>query len=182
VIYIILQFAAAIAGALVAKLLLKDEGKAVDYAAVSVNPRVTDFGGFISELTGVFILMWTIMAAAVNPRASRAIAPWFIGAALGLGLMLFGPLSGAGLNPARSFGADLVAGEFNGFGTFLFVYVLGPILGAMLAGMFYTAIVLRPQAMAAGLDDVAIGPEGELVVGPDVGLERPGERPIDKLE
>src|SRR3954454_19849210 len=182
VIYLILQFAGAILGALVAKMLPKDEGKAVDYGAPSVNPRTTDFGGFISELIGTFILMWAIMAAAVNPRAPRSVAPWFIGAALGLGVMVFGPLSGGSLNPARAFGPDLVAGDFHGFGTFLFAYVLGPILGAMLAGTFYTAIVLRPQALAAGLEDVAIGPEGELEIGRDIGLERPGERPIDKLE
>src|SRR5947209_8743262 len=134
VIYIILQLAGAVAGALVAKALLVDEGRAVHYGAVAVNARVTDFGGFIGELIGTFALMWAIMASAVNPRAPRSVAPWVIGAALGLGVMVFGPLTGAGLNPARSFGPDLVSGHFDGFGTFLFVYVLGPLLGAGLAG------------------------------------------------
>src|SRR3954471_14176648 len=182
VIYILLQLAGAVAGALLAKAILKDEGDFVNYAAPSVNARVTDFGAFICELIGTFALMWAIMAAAVNPRAPRSVAPWGIGAALGMGVMVFGALTGAGLNPARSFGPDLVAGEFDGFGTFLFVYCLGPILGGMLAGTAYTAIVLRPQAMAAGLDDVAVGPEGGLIIARGEGLEHPGERPIDKLE
>src|SRR4051812_9766076 len=182
VIYILLQLAGAVAGALVAKAILKDEGDGVNYGAVAVNARVTDFGALICELIGTFALMWAIMAAAVNPRAPRSVAPWVIGATLGMAVMVFGALTGAGLNPARSFGPDLVAGEFDGFGTFLFVYVLGPILGGMLAGTSYTAIVLRPQALAAGLDDVAVGPEGGLVISPGEGLEHPGERPIDKLE
>ena len=181
-VYIILQLAGAVLGALVAKLILKDEGAFVNDGAVAISGRTTDFGGFICELTGTFALMWAIMAAAVNPRAPRAVAPWVIGAALGMAVMVFGALTGGSLNPARAFGPDLVAGEFGGFGTFLFVYVLGPILGGMLAGTAYTAIVLRPQALAAGLDDVAVGPEGGLIIAGGEGLEHPGERPIDKLE
>jgi MIP family channel proteins len=182
VIYILLQLAGGVAGALVARLILKDEGNAVNYGAPSVSDKVTDFGGFFCELIGTVALMFSIMAAAVNPRAPRSMAPWVIGATLGLALLIFGPLTGGSFNPARAFGPDLVSGDFDGFFRFLFVYCLGPILGGMLAGTFYTAIVLRPQALAAGLDDVAVGPEGELIIARDVGLEHPGERPIDKLE
>jgi MIP family channel proteins len=182
VIYILLQLAGGVAGALVAKAILKDEGNSLNYGAPAVSANTTDFGGFICELIGTFALLFAIMAAAVNPRAPRAVAPWVIGAALGLALMIFGPLTGGSFNPARAFGPDLVSGEFDGFGTFLFVYVLGPILGGMLAGTAYTAIVLRPQALTAGLDDVAVGPEGGLIIAPGEGLEHPGDRPIDKLE
>ena len=182
VIYILLQLAGGVAGALVVRAILKDEGNAAHYGAPAVNPATTDFGGFMSELLGTFALLFAIMAAAVNPRAPRAVAPWVIGAALGLALMVFGPVTGGSFNPARAFGPDLVSGHFDGFGTFLFVYCLAPILGGMLAGTTYTAIVLRPQALAAGVDDVAVGPEGELIIARDVGLEQPGERPIDKLE
>src|SRR4051794_34980782 len=116
VIYILLQLAGGVAGALVAKAILKDEGNAANYGAPGVNPRTTDFGAFICELIGTFTLMWAIMASAVNPRAPRAVAPWVIGAALGLGLFVFGPLSGGSMNPARAFGPDLVSGDFGGFG------------------------------------------------------------------
>ena len=181
-IYILLQLAGAVAGAFVAKLLLKDEGAAVHYGAPAVSANLTKFGGFVGEMIGTFALMWAIVAAAVNPRGPRAMAPWIIGAALGLALFVFGPLTGGSMNPARAFGPDLVSGHFDGFGTFLLVYVLGPIVGAGLAGAFYTVIVLRPQALAAGVEDVAVGPQGELIIGRDVGLDQPGERPIDKLE
>jgi glycerol uptake facilitator protein len=181
-IYVILQLAGAVAAALLAKALLNDEGDFVNYAAPQVGDMLTTLGGFISEFIGTFILMFAIMAAAVNPRAPKAWAGFMIGAALGLGVMVFGPLEGASFNPARAFGPDLVSGEFGGVGTFLFVYVLGPILGALAAGMAYTALVLRPQAEEYGAEDVAVGPEGGLIVEPGAGRRQPGERPIDKLD
>ena len=181
-IYVIVQLAGAVAAALVAKALLTDEGDFVHYGAVAVSPHTTKFGGFICEVIGTFTLMWAIMAAAVNPRAPRAWAGFMIGAALGLGVMAFGFLSGAGFNPARAFGPAIVSGEFGGVGTFLIVYIVGPLVGGLLAGTGYTAVVLRPQAAEYGITDVAVGPEGELIVERDIGRERPGTRPIDKLD
>ena len=181
-IYVVLQLAGATAAALVAKALLTDEGAFVNYGAPAVGPALTDFGGFICEVIGTFMLMFAIMAAAVNPRAPKAWAGFTIGATLAFGVMTFGALEGASFNPARAFGPDIVSGEFGGIGTFLFVYVLGPIIGALAAGMAYTALVLRPQADEYGVQDVAVGPEGELILGRDVGREHPGERPIDKLD
>jgi MIP family channel proteins len=182
-IYIVLQLAGAVAAALVAKALLTDEGDFVNYGAPGVSPQTTDFGAFIAELIGTFVLMWAIMSAAVNPRAPRAWAPLVIGISLGLAVLALGPLTGGSFNPARAFGPEMVAGEFfDELGTFVFVYWLGPILGALLAGTAYTGLVLQPQARELGLEDVAVTPEGDLEIGKDVGLESPGERPIDKLE
>jgi aquaporin Z len=47
------------------------------------------------------------------------------------------PISGASMNPARSFGPDLVSADFTGY----WVYVAGPLLGAALAVGF--AYILR---------------------------------------
>jgi aquaporin NIP len=85
---------------------------------------------------------------------SSAIA---IGGTVGLDAIFGGPVTGASMNPARSFGPALVGSAFGGGGTFLFVYVLGPIVGALLAGVGYHALVLQPRAL-------------------------PGRRPVDRLE
>jgi len=180
-IYVILQFAGAVAAALVARALLSNEGQAAHYGAVSLG-HTTKFGGFIGEAIGAFTLMWAVMAAAVNPRAPRAWAGLTIGAGLGLPVMVLGWVTSAGFNPARSFGPAIVADHWGGAGTWIFVWVLGPIVGAFIAGILYTALVLRPQAEELGLEQVAVGPEGDVLVGGGVGRERPGERPIDKLE
>jgi glycerol uptake facilitator-like aquaporin len=67
--------------------------------------------------------------------------------------MLFAPLTGAGFNPARWLGPAIVSGTWDD----ALVYILGPIIGAVLALALYTGIVLTPQ-------------------------ERLGERPIDVLD
>lgn len=153
VIYVLLQLSGAVAAALVARALLSDEVGAVDNAAPSINTGViTSFGGFAFELIGTFVLMWAIMGVAVNPRGHAEWAGLIIGASLGLAVFAIGPLTGGSFNPARWFGPSLVDGQWET----AWAYILGPIVGALLAGFGYKAIVLDPQG-------------------------RVGDRPIDKL-
>jgi MIP family channel proteins len=160
VIYVLLQLAGAVAAALVVKLTLTGSADATNYGATAVNDKFVsgNGGAFLAELLGTFALMWAIMGAAVNPRAEKSWAPLVIGGTLGFAVMAIGPITGAGLNPARAFGPALVGSAFDGAGTFLFVYVLGPAVGALLAGFLYELVVLQPRMLA------------------------PGERPVDKLE
>ena len=125
-IYIVAQFAGAVAGALLTKALLLDEGKAVNYGApvrVLAARRRRSCPGMVVEALGTFFLVWVIFGVAVNPRAAKEWAALAIGAALGMGVMVFAPLTGAGFNPARAFGPALVSGEWGGADTFLLVYV-----------------------------------------------------------
>jgi glycerol uptake facilitator protein len=183
-IYIVMQLIGAVIGAAIVKLLLTDEGGNVGYGAVAVGPQLDGKAslGFLGELIGTFALMWAIMGTAVNPRAERSWAPLIIGGTLGAAVMCLGPLTGGGLNPARSFGPDLIAGNFDGFGTFLFAYCLGPILGALAAGFAYQTIVLEEQERLFGgrLVDADV-PPGRVPGEVEAALEGPGERPIDKL-
>jgi MIP family channel proteins len=146
-IYIVLQLIGAVLGALVCKLLLDDEGNAVNYGATAVSDQFLEgkvLSGFLAELIGTFALMWAIMGTAVNPQGNERTAPAVIGFTLGFAVMVIGPLTGAGLNPARAFGPGLI-GDFNGFGDFLVAFCLGPIVGALLAGALYQAIIIRGQ-------------------------------------
>ena len=93
------------------------------------------FPGMVVEALGTFFLVWVIVGVAVNPRATKEWAALAIGAALGMGVMVLAPLTGAGFNPARSFGPAIVSGEWSGgAGDFLLVYVTAPVLGALVAG------------------------------------------------
>lgn len=146
-IYVVLQLLGALAGAALAKLLLDDEGGAVGYGSLQVSDTFLDgrvLAGFLAELIGTFALMWAIMGVAVNPQGARDWAGFTIGAALGMAVMVLGPLSGAGLNPARAFG-PAVFGSFNGAADFVVAYVLGPLVGALLAGTVYSALILGPE-------------------------------------
>ena len=157
-IYVVVQLAGAVAGALLTKGLLDDEGDAVNYGAPAVSDRLDGaiLPGMVVEGIGTFFLMFVIVGVAVNPRAARDWAALAIGAALGMLVMVFAPLTGAGLNPARSFGPALVSGEFDGAGQFLLVYVLAPAIGAVLAAVAYFALYIAPGKKGEG----GVGPVG----------------------
>jgi glycerol uptake facilitator protein len=151
-IYIVVQLAGGTLGALLTKGLIKDEGDAVNYGALEISNRLDGvfFGGLTVELLGTFFLMWAIVGVAVNPRADRGWAALVIAGTLGFLVMVFGPLTGAGFNPARAFGPALVAGEFGGFDDFVVTYVLAPVIGAVLAALVYFRMVIVPGKKGPG--------------------------------
>jgi MIP family channel proteins len=151
--YIVAQLAGAVAAALVVKVMLASPADAVNYGATGINDKLipSDGAAFLAEAVGTFTLMWAIMGTAVHPRGDRHWAPWIIGITLGFVVMATGPLTGAGINPARAFGPALVGDAFNGAGTFLFVYIAGPVVGALLAGFGFEAAVLRPAHLEPGV-------------------------------
>jgi MIP family channel proteins len=151
-IYVISQLAGGVAGALLTKGLLEDEGKGVNYGAVSVSDRLDGsvFPGMVVEFIGTFFLVWVIVGVAVNPRGAKEWAGFAIGATLGLLVMVFAPLTGAGFNPARAFGPALVADFFNGGGDFILVYVVAPLLGAVVAALAYAKLYITPGAKEPG--------------------------------
>jgi MIP family channel proteins len=146
--YVVLQCAGAIFAALFAGAIMGDSADAVNYAGPAVTEgRFADGSmwlGALAEGTAAFVLMWAIMATAVDPRGNREWAPFAIGLELGLGVLVMARVTGAAINPARAFG-PLLVGDFGGFGDFLVAYVIGPILGALAAAALYTEIVLKPQ-------------------------------------
>ncbi|MBA2504804.1 MAG: aquaporin [Thermoleophilaceae bacterium] len=155
-IYVVVQLAGGVAGALLTKALLNDEGKSENYGAVGVTDLVTGAGGFVAEFIGAFFLMWAIVGVAVHPEAVKDWAGFVIGGTLGFAVMVFAPLTGAGFNPARAFGPALVSGEFGGAGEFLLVFILAPVLGATVAGVGYFYLFIQPGKK---------GPEGMDPVG-----------------
>jgi glycerol uptake facilitator protein len=151
-IYVVAQLAGGVAGALLTKALLLDEGKGVNYGATLVSSRLDGaiLPGMVVEALGTFFLVWVVVGVAVNPRATKEWAALAIGAALGMGVMVLAPLTGAGFNPARAFGPAIVSGEFGGADNFLLVYVLAPVVGALVAGFLYFTLVIAPGKRGVG--------------------------------
>ena len=144
-IYVVVQLAGGVCGALVTKLILHhfDNAKAVHYGAVSVSDKLDKSVGLgmLVEGIGTFFLVWAIVGVAVNPAAFREWAGLVIGATLGLAVFVGGALTGGSFNPARAFGPDLVAGEYD---KLLLVYILAPVIGALLAAFVYMRMFVLP--------------------------------------
>jgi len=89
-------------------------------------------------------LMFVITAVATDTRAAGAAAAIAIGGTVGLDALFGGPITGASMNPARSFGPALASGTWHD----LWIYVVGPIVGAAI-GVFGYQLVRGPRTRIA---------------------------------
>src|SRR5262249_41411372 len=83
------------------------------------------------EIVLTFFLVNTVLHAAVAGKAGP-FAGWAIGTTLAVAILAGGPLTGASLNPARTFGPAVFTGALADPYTYL-IYLLGPLIGATLA-------------------------------------------------
>lgn len=94
------------------------------------------------ELIGTFMLMFVIMGSGIDRRAFPGFAGLSIGFTVAAVITTVGNISGAAINPARAFGpylGDMVLGGTNLWNYFP-IYVIGPIVGAILAAVVYDYI------------------------------------------
>lgn len=90
------------------------------------------------EAALTFFLMLVIIAVATDRRANGAIPGLAIGLTVVFNVLIGGPVTGGSMNPARSLGPALFAGD--AALTHYWVYVVGPVLGAVMAAKLYEAI------------------------------------------
>jgi aquaporin NIP len=119
-------------GALVAALLLRGSLGNIAHIGATL-PSGSEGQSFLWELVLSFFLMFVIMAVATDTRAVGEAAAIAIGGTVGLDAMFGGPISGASMNPARSFGPAVVSGDLHA----LWLYLLAPLAGAALGAAVY---------------------------------------------
>ncbi len=118
----------------------------------STSPGVGAGQAVLAEGLGTFLLLFTIMAVAVDRRAPVGWAGFLIGLAVVCEIFVIGPFTGGSVNPARTIGpylANTVSGGTTPWGE-LWIYVVGPVVGGVLAVLVYDRLVQPP---AAPLDD-----------------------------
>jgi glycerol uptake facilitator protein len=147
--YIGAQLVGAFAGAALTLVILSgNDPVTLGLGAVDVNAKAGIGIGFLAEVIGTAILVFTVFGAAVDGRAPAGFAGIII---------LVGPITGAALNPARQIGPEilqLIIGAKTNLGALLPVYVAGPIVGGLVGAFLYqyvghTAAATVPGAAVA---------------------------------
>ena len=113
-------------------------------AATYPAQGVGDLQAFVVEVLITFILVFVVMAVATDDRAPAAIAPIAVGFALAVGVFIAGPVTGGAVNPVRALGPMIVAGDL----TSVWLYILGPIIGGVLAALLYDRTMAQTEAPA----------------------------------
>ncbi|KAG1362156.1 aquaporin TIP2-3 [Cocos nucifera] len=136
----IFYWVAQLLGSTVACLLLKfvTGGKAIPTHGVAAG--MNELEGVVMEVVITFALVYTVYATAADPKKGSlgTVAPIAIGFIVGANILAAGPFSGGSMNPARSFGPAVAAGNFAGN----WVYWVGPLIGGGLAGLIYGDIFI----------------------------------------
>lgn len=140
-----IYIAAQIIGAILAAYLLKATMPAEVFTMTraggqSISPDITGTQAFIIEAIATFMLTFVIFGTAVDPKAPR-IAGLAIGFVVAADILAFGPLTGASMNPARSFGPAVVSGIFEA----QVIYWTAPIFGSVVAALLYDTLFIRRE-------------------------------------
>ena len=117
--------------------LLAVFGNVGQLGATEPGAGIHDWQAMLIELALTAGLVSTILGTASGAQNVGALSAVAVGGYIVLAGLWSSPVSGASMNPARSFGPDLVRGNFANY----WVYVVGPLLGALVAVLF--AFVLR---------------------------------------
>ena len=130
---------AQIAGAVLAAVFLRASlGNVADLGAT--QPSGSDGQSFVWEVLLTAVLLLVIVSVATDVRAAPGAAAIAIGGTIAVASLVGGPISGASLNPARSFGPAIVSGELSS----LWIYLTAPVLGAMVGALAYDALRRPP--------------------------------------
>ena len=119
---------AQVLGAFVASLVLWFLFPASEYLGATI-PTVDVWRAFVLELLLTFFLMVVIINVSTGSKEMGIIAGIAVGAVVLLEAMFAGPITNASMNPARSIAPNIVSGNIEG----LWLYIVAPILGALLA-------------------------------------------------
>jgi aquaporin NIP len=107
----------------------------------ATEPSGSPFRAFALESILSFILILVILKVTDADAAKKSLAGIVIGGAVCFEALLGGSISGASMNPARSFGPAILTGRTS----WLWIYVFAPLLGAALASAFHRFVLQREE-------------------------------------
>lgn len=156
--YVAAQLAGAFGGGLLIVAAFGTDAVDLGMGATTLGSGVPYWQGIVAEALGTFILLFAVMALAVDARAPLGWAGLMIGLAVAVEILLIGPLTGGAVNPARTFGPYLTLTVFGGDVPWsqFWVYVIGPLAGGVVAVLVYDLVAqTRPAERAAAEESYA---------------------------
>jgi len=145
VFYMVMQCLGAICGAGVVKGFQTTLYQGNGGGANSVAPGYTKGDGLGAEIVGTFVLVYTVFSATDAKRSARdshvpILAPLPIGFAVFLVHLATIPITGTGINPARSLGAAIIYNKKQAWDDH-WIFWVGPFIGAALAAIYHVVVI-----------------------------------------
>jgi MIP family channel proteins len=138
-VYIIAQLLGAAVAAYALKAIFPaDIAVAARLGGQSIAGDVSAGQAILCEAIATFFLVFVVFGTAVDPAAPK-VGGFAIGLTVTADILAIGPLTGASMNPARSFGPAVASGILEG----QLIYWIGPILGGIAAALLYDGLFLR---------------------------------------
>ena len=122
--FILSQLVGALAGSTLLRVLFP-----ADALLGATLPAGSDWQSLVLEVVLTFILMFVILSVSTGAKEKGITAGIAVGSVIGLEAMFAGPICGASMNPFRSLAPALLSGHF----AHLWIYLAGPVVGALLA-------------------------------------------------
>lgn len=120
---------------------------AVNYGTPAINDIGDEQRALILEALFTFFLCFVVYGTAFFRRAPK-VGALYVGFAIAMAGLAIGPLTGASINPVRFFGPAMFSGGLTS--TNLLVYVVGPIIGGLLAGVVFGYFLEREPELLEG--------------------------------
>ncbi|KAI7743101.1 hypothetical protein M8C21_013595 [Ambrosia artemisiifolia] len=144
--YMVMQTLGAICGAGVVKGFMgKNQFTTLGGGANTVAHGYTKGSGLGAEIVGTFVLVYTVFSATDAKRSARdshvpLLAPLPIGFAVFLVHLATIPITGTGINPARSLGAAIIFNKDHAWNDH-WIFWVGPFIGAALAAVYHQLVI-----------------------------------------
>lgn len=153
--YVLAQVVGASVGALLIVATFGTDAVDLGLGATTLADGVPFWQGIVAEALGTFVLLFAVMALAVDSRAPLGWAGLMIGLAVAAAILLIAPQTGGSLNPARTFGPYLGLAIFGGSVPWsdLGVYIIGPLVGGIAAVLLYDFIAETRVAASPARDE-----------------------------
>jgi len=141
--YVAAQLAGAVLASLATWGVYSGRGHGVvAFSTTTPAPGVSSGHAFFVEALITFVLVLVVISVATDDRVPGAAAPLAVGAALAVCIFIAAPVTGGGVNPARAFGPAVVSGNLHA----LWLYLLAPLLGGVLAAVVYDRLLAPAHA------------------------------------